>query len=104
MKEFDDQNRAFLHLLVEVSPLEMKSALTRDIINEHLAIYFRYIDTDYKDLKSLLGIEPLKVTIIPTGTIKRFTELFGRRPRKINPSHFDMIELLKLSHNGTTGV
>ncbi len=104
MKEFDDQSRAFLHLLVEVSPLGMQTALTRDIINEHLAIYFRYIDTDYKDLKSLLGIEPLKVTIIPTGTIERFTELFGRRPRKMNPSHFDMIELLKLSRNGTTGV
>ncbi|NLB52450.1 MAG: GH3 auxin-responsive promoter family protein [Syntrophomonadaceae bacterium] len=100
LKEYDNQNRAFLHLYVEVSPKGVHTALTRDIINEHLAIYFRYIDTDYKDLKSLLGLEPLQVTIIPTGTIKRFTEIFGRKPRKINPYHFDMIELLKLSRNG----
>ncbi|HNX27954.1 MAG TPA: GH3 auxin-responsive promoter family protein [Syntrophomonadaceae bacterium] len=104
LKEFDDANRAFLHLIVEISPQGMQSAVTRDIINEHLAIYFRYIDTDYKDLKSLLGIEPLKITIIPTGTIARFSERFGRKPRKMNPSHFDMIELLKLSRSNNTGV
>ncbi len=103
IKEFDDENRAFLHLFAEVNSNGVHTASARDIINEHLAIYFRYIDSDYKDLRSLLGIEPLQVTIIPTGTIERFTDIFGRRPRKMNPSHFDMIELLKIARDGNTG-
>jgi len=97
LKEFDDENRAFMHLYVEVSPEGLQYGLTRDIIAEHLAIYFRYIDSDYKDLKSLLGIEPLQVTIIPTGTIESYSELFGKRPRKMNPSHFEMLELMKIA-------
>jgi hypothetical protein len=103
IKEFDEENRAFLHLFAEVNPNGIHTASAREIINEHLAIYFRYIDSDYKDLKALLGIEPLQVTIMPAGTIKRFAELFGRRPRRMNPSHFDMIELLKISRDGNTG-
>jgi phenylacetate-coenzyme A ligase PaaK-like adenylate-forming protein len=97
LKDFDDNNRAFMHLYVEVAPEGFQYGLTRDIITEHLAIYFRYIDSDYKDLKSLLGIEPLQVTIIPTGTIDRYKELFGKRPRRMNPSHFEMLELMKIA-------
>lgn len=97
LKQFDDNNRAFMHLYVEVSPEGIHYGLTREIITEHLAIYFRYIDSDYKDLKSLLGIEPLQITIIPTGTIDRYTEVFGKRPRRMNPSHFEMLELMKIA-------
>jgi len=97
LKEFDSENRAFMHLYVEVSPESIQYGLSKDIITEHLAIYFRYIDSDYKDLKSLLGIEPLQITIIPTGTIDRYSEMFGKRPRKINPSHFEMLELMKIA-------
>jgi len=104
LKEFDDNNRAFMHLYVEVSPEGFQYGLTRDIIAEHLAIYFRYIDGDYKDLKSLLGIEPLQVTIIPTGTIDRYIEVFGKRPRQMNPSHFEMLELMKIARGINLGV
>ncbi|HWQ75954.1 MAG TPA: GH3 auxin-responsive promoter family protein [Syntrophomonas sp.] len=102
LKEYDDNKRSFLHLYVEVNPDGIRHGVTKDIIAEHLAIYFRYIDSDYKDLKSLLGIEPLQVTVIPTGTIDKYTEIFGRRPRRINPSHFDMLELLKIARGANT--
>lgn len=99
VKEFDENLRAFLHLYVEMKD-DRLAAYNKEILTEHLAIYFRYIDHDYKDLKSLLGIEPLVVSIIPMGTMSAFAERFGRNPRKINPAFIDVIELLKIARGG----
>lgn len=100
VKDFDEFNRAFLQLYVEVGSEGMHGAMTKDIIKEHLSIYFRYVDTDYNDLKRLLGIEPLVISIIPAGTISQFSNTFGRSLRKMNPSHFDVIEVLKIANSG----
>ena len=97
VKEFDESKVAYLHLYVEVGADGMRGATTNDIIKEHLSIYFRYVDADYKDLKSLLGIDPLVVSIIPAGTISQYCDTFGRSLRRMNPSHFDIIEVLKIS-------
>ena len=97
VKEFDELKRAFVHLYVEVRS-DGRTGLTSQIINEHLAIYFRYVDGDYKDLKSLLGVDPLLVSIIPRGTINRFVDKFGRILRRMNPSPYDIIEVLKIAN------
>jgi hypothetical protein len=97
VKEYDELKRAFLHLYVEVGSGAIKGGITQEIINEHLAIYFRYVDGDFRDLKSLLGMDPLLVTIIPQGTISKFVDTFGRTLRKMNPSHYDVIDVLKIS-------
>jgi len=101
VKEVDDLQRAFLHLYVEVGTDGMLGALTKDIINEHLAIYFRYVDADYKDLKRMLGIEPLVVSILPKGTKSQFASVFGRSLRRMNPSSYDIIEVLKIARGGS---
>ena len=44
----------------------------------------------------MLGIEPLALTLLPTGTINKFEEVFGRPIRKINASRQDEIEILRL--------
>jgi hypothetical protein len=98
VKEFDECKRAYLHLYVEVGADGMRGAMTKDIIKDHLSIYFRYVDADYKDLKYLLGIDPLAVTIIPKGTIRQYCDTFGRSLRRMNPSPFDVIEVLKITH------
>lgn len=100
VKEFDECNRAFMHLYVEVGSEGLHCAVTKEIIKEHLSIYFRYVDTDYNDLKKLLGIEPLVISIIPAGTLSQFSDTFGRPLRKMNPSHYDIIEVLKIAHGG----
>lgn len=96
-KEFDEHNRAFLHLYVEVGFSGVQSAMTKEVIREHLSIYLRYVDTDYSDLKYLLGTDPLVISIIPAGTIRHFSDKSGRGLRKMNPPHFDVIELLKIA-------
>ena len=66
------------------------------VLWEHLSIYFKYYDSDYEDLKGMLGIEPLSVTVLPAGTLQKFEQNFGRRIRRINPPRQDEIEILRM--------
>ena len=69
MKEYNQDKRPFLHLYVEMSPQSLVSqAVTREILREHLSVYFKYVDQDYKDLKRILGVDPLEITILKCGT------------------------------------
>ena len=95
VKEFDQEDRAFFHLYVETDNRAINPAAAEEIIKDHLTIYFRYVDADYKDLKRLLGIDPLAVTILPEDTIGRFVRTTQRKLRKMNPSHYDVIEILR---------
>ena len=42
VKEFDGLKRSLLHLYVEVGSEGIRGPMTKDIIKEHLSIYFRY--------------------------------------------------------------
>ena len=97
LKEYDGDKRSFVHFYVEVAPDRPEAGfLNEEIIREHFSIYFRHYDHDYKDLKRLLGVEPLAVTILPQGILKRFEKRFGYPMRKINPSMQDVIDLKHL--------
>ena len=54
------------------------------------------MDNDYKDLKKILGIDPLEITILKCGTFKQFEERTGRKIRRINPSSYDISDLLRI--------
>jgi GH3 auxin-responsive promoter len=101
VKEFDDHKRPYMHLYTELAADGISRGLTKDIITEHLTIYLRYLDKDYKDLKALLGIDPLVVTIMPRGTLNQFADVFGRDLRRMNPSPYDIIEILKIARGGS---
>ena len=47
---------------------QITQAISIEILREQLSIYFKYVDQDYQDLKKILGIDPLKITIIKAGT------------------------------------
>jgi hypothetical protein len=94
-KEYDSQRRPFLHLYIEMEPENLHLiAVSRQVIKEHLEVYFKYFDADYNDLKKMLGIEPLVIDILKCGTIEAFQEEKGRIVRRMNPSEFDLLELL----------
>ncbi|MEG2174766.1 MAG: hypothetical protein RR135_04695, partial [Oscillospiraceae bacterium] len=85
----------FLHLYVEMKREALESvAISRQILAEHLSVYFKYLDSDYNDLKRLLGIEPLVVTILRSGTMEAFSRA-GGVIRRINPTSLQLGELLK---------
>lgn len=97
VKDVTEDNRTFMHLYVEIGAEGTRSGLNREIIGEHLSIYFRHIDSDYKDLKALLGLDPLTVTVMPRGTMGHFLDRFGRNIRRMNPYHYDLVEILKMA-------
>ena len=70
-------------------------AVSEHILKEHLSVYFKYLDQDYKDLKKILGMDPLEVTILRCGTFDAFAQRFGRPIRRMNPSSQDLTDLLR---------
>jgi len=102
-KEFSKDNRPYLHLYVELKRDSLiDSALSIRILQEQLGIYFRYLDQDYEDLKKILGIDPLKITMVKCGTFAAYEKKFGSSIRKMNPESCDINDLI-ICHaaNGT---
>lgn len=110
VKEYNHQNRPFLHMYVEIGASSIASrGLSKEILKEHLTVYFKYVDHDYKDLKHILGMEPLEITILKSGTFEEYEKQTGRKMRHINPSVYHIKELLAIekqnfSFNGLRGV
>lgn len=97
VKEYDGDKFSFLHFYVEIPVHSPEDAyLDEQLIKEHFSVYFRHYDHDYNDLKRLLGAEPLVVTILPVGTLKRYQQIYGKPMRKINPSLREVIDLKHL--------
>ena len=98
LKEFtQDKGRPFLHLYVELSPgAVVNRAVSRELLKEQLTIYFKYVDQDYQDLKRILGMDPLEVTILRCGTFAAFRRQSGKVLRHVNPSVHDVQEMVKL--------
>ena len=57
----------------------LNSAMSADILKELLSTYFKYIDQDYRDLKKILGMDPLQVTIFTCGTFETYEKKTGKK-------------------------
>ncbi|MBR0598870.1 GH3 auxin-responsive promoter family protein [Clostridiales bacterium BAD-6] len=97
VKEYNKNNRPLLHMYVEMN-LEslVSSAISKEILREHLGVYFKYVDHDYKDLKHILGMDPLEITILKCGTFEEYKRQTGKTLRHINPSSYEIMELLRI--------
>ena len=40
---------------------------------------------DYQDLKKILGIDPLLITVLPCGTFENYHRRYGPKLNKMNP-------------------
>lgn len=90
----ESEHRPYMHLYVEMSPGALVSAaVSTEILREQVSTYFRYIDQDYRDLKKILGMDPLQVTILACGTFENYRRIHGDIPR-MNPSSHEMSALL----------
>lgn len=95
-KEFDCCNRPYLHMYLEMTPDALENdAISRQVLTDHLSAYFRYFDSDYSDLKKLLGIEPLQITFLKYGTIAAYRRRGLHRLSRVNPQDLDLHELLQ---------
>lgn len=100
LKEYDEEKHSFLHMYIELDSNEIeKRAVGVQLLRDQLSACFCHYDTDFSDLKKLLGIEPLKITLLPTGIIKKYN---ARRPypiRKINPHYREVLDLMRSIKN-----
>lgn len=89
--------RPFVHLYVEMETISVGNrAISVEVLRQHLSVYFRHVDQDYKDLKKILGIEPLQITLLKNGTFARFVKQYGHAVEVINPSEHELYKLLAL--------
>lgn len=94
-KEYSEDGSPFLHMYIEVTPeAQASDVVAKQVLTEHLTVYFRYFDSDYKDLKKLLNIEPLQLTVLPYGSISTYEKQSGRKLRKINPDRMWLGQML----------
>ena len=99
-KEFTANNCPFLHLYLEMDETAMLSdAVSKSVLAEHLTVYFKHCDSDYEELKKLLEIDPLQITILKSGTVKKYERQSGTSLPRINPSDIDVISLLRMHGN-----
>lgn len=97
VKEYSDNKRPLLHMYIELKKDSLLNhAVSKEILKEHLNIYFKYVDYDYKDLKTILGMDPLKITILKCGTFKEYEKQMNKNIRRINPSSYEILELLRI--------
>ena len=96
-KELTENKKPFLHMYVELERESLvSSAVSVEILKEHLGVYFKYVDHDYKDLKRILGMDPLQITILRCGTFDAYRRRFGSVPAHLNPPSVEIRELLKV--------
>lgn len=95
-KEFTENKRPYMHMYVEMEPNSLTvRAVTEEILKEQLSTYFRYIDHDYRDLKKILGVDPLQITILSCGTFERYERAGMPKIRNMNPGISILREFLK---------
>lgn len=97
-KEYD-HNQAFLRVYIELNE-EIETSQLESMIDEQL----KMIDTDYKDIDSYLGLQPVRVTRLLPGAFQHYTEervkegasMAHMKPVHINPAETIITQLLTL--------
>jgi hypothetical protein len=103
VKRYDSLERPYVDMYVELDHKSGFGMDNVDLIRDQLEIYFRYIDEDYKNLKKMLGIDPLQVHILPYGSIERYRRTIKHTLFKVNPNYFDVTEILKIAATNKGG-
>lgn len=98
LKEYDSSWRPYMHLIIELEKSTLENeASNLQLLKDHLRAYFAYFDTDYDDLEKMLGIDPLKVTIVQCGTFEKYQEKNNSPIQKMNAKTYQINDLLSLS-------
>ncbi len=103
-KEYEDQ-KVILHLYLELRSNDMEASEVRDRAHKALV----EIDHFYADLQNMLGMDPLRVTLLTPGTFRRYylqRQAEGADLGHLKPSHMNVPDsvlqkLLRASEQGS---
>ena len=97
LKEHDGKKHSYLQMYAELDPeAAVRGVADAMVLKEHLSVYFRCFDSDYNDLKRLIGVDPLNITLLKSGAIAAF-EAKGQKIKRLNPRKQDVVDLLRFS-------
>ena len=97
LKEYTENNRPRMHMYLEMERSALTShAVSTQVLKEHLGAYFQYLDNDYNDLQKILGIDPLKLSIVKCGSFDAYRETYGKPIRHMNPGSAAVSDFLSL--------
>ncbi|MEE9315585.1 MAG: GH3 auxin-responsive promoter family protein, partial [bacterium] len=85
-KEYE-QNQTFLRLYIE-----LKESLEADKIGRLIDKQLKIVDTDYRDLDYYLNLQPIRITMLSSGTFERYREekvKEGADLAHLKPSHMN---------------
>ncbi len=96
--------RSFLHLYIETRD----DSLSHAVVKERLHTTLKVLDSDYRHLEELLGLDPLRVTLLSPGTFERYmrdrqalgADLAHLKPPHIVSSQEVLQRLLKMHSQG----
>jgi hypothetical protein len=99
-KEFIEGN-SILHIYIELKePAGISEVEIHDVLDHHFCTGF----PDYKDLKEIMGFDPLRVTVIPAGSFNAYiksrleagADLAHLKPPHMKPSDESLKHLLSV--------
>jgi hypothetical protein len=99
-KEFIEGN-SILHIYIELKePAGISEVEIHDVLDHHFCTRF----PDYKDLKEIMGFDPLRVTVIPAGSFNAYikskleagADLAHLKPPHMKPSDESLKHLLSV--------
>ena len=73
--------------------------MSSEILKDLLSTYFKYIDQDYRDLKKILGMDPLEVTVLRCGTFQAYERRTKKKIRQMSPPYHELSELLRVQES-----
>ena len=84
-------------MYVELDTLDAEAnAIGCQLLRDHLALYFHSYDGDYSDLERLLNMDPLKITVLKSGSMERYTALTGGQIPPVGATRETVLEILRL--------
>ena len=100
VKEYNEQHRPYFHMYVELEKNALiNHAMSSEILKDLLSTYFKYIDQDYRDLKKILGMDPLEVTVLRCGTFQAYERRTKKKIRQMSPPYHELSELLRVQES-----
>jgi hypothetical protein len=85
-----EKKEPILHIYLEASENKEDVDAVKHTIHESL----QKIDNDYRDIKMLLGRDPLRITLLPNGTFKKFSSQNSSPLMQMNPGKKTIDSLL----------
>jgi hypothetical protein len=85
--------------------MELKEEMELEVLEKMIDEQLRVVDIDYRDLDSYLNLQPVKVTILTSGTfqayidekVKEGADIAHLKPNRINAPEKVIQKLLELS-------